>query len=161
VAFHLNAACFLPKHMKHIKISHGHRLTTLRCQNDQLRALATTWKGSIAFYIMLPSRLMFTKSITVSVAVSNMGVVLIKHRSTMDIMAGIVLLSQQMLDAIIASFTTVLSYSKTVHRCILHSAQSNCCSAKLSTSFLLSSTPLTVRSIQSYSSTSISYKYQD
>jgi len=30
---------------------------------------------------MLPSRLIFTKSVTVSVTVSKMGVVLIKHRS--------------------------------------------------------------------------------
>jgi len=37
--------------------------------------------GSTASYIMVPSRLMFTKSVTVSLAVSNMGVVLIKHRS--------------------------------------------------------------------------------
>jgi len=52
----------------------------------------------------------------------------------MDSIAG-------MLDAIIASFITILSFSKIVHRapdacCI--STQSNCCSAKLSTSFLLS-----------------------
>ena len=41
------------------------------------------------------------------------------------------LLSQQMLDVIIASFITILSFSKTMHQCILHSPQSNCWSAKL------------------------------
>ena len=72
-----------------------------------------------------------------------------------------IVLSQQMLDAIIVSFITVLSFSKTVHRYILHSTQSNCCSAKLSTSFLLSYgpiTPLTVRFRESHSSTSMSCK---
>jgi len=34
-----------------------------------------------------------------------------------------------MLDAIIASRIIILSFSKTLHRCILHSTQSNCCSA--------------------------------
>jgi len=43
-----------------------------------------------------------------------------------------------MLNAITASFITILSFSKTVHRCILHSTQSDCCSAKLWSSFLLS-----------------------
>jgi len=46
-----------------------------------------------------------------------------------------ILLCQQMLDAILnALLITILSFSKTVQRCILHSAQWNCCSAKLSTS---------------------------
>jgi len=31
-----------------------------------------------------------------------------------------------MLDVIIASFIIILSFSKTVHQCILHSTQSNC-----------------------------------
>jgi len=52
-----------------------------------------------------------------------------------------ILLSQQMLDAMITSFITILSFSETVHSCILHSTQSSCCSAKLSTSFLLSYDP--------------------
>jgi len=38
---------------------------------------------------------------------------------------------------------TILSFSKTVHWCILHSTQSNCCSAKLS--FLLSYGAITVQ----------------
>ena len=37
-----------------------------------------------------------------------------------------ILLSHQMLDAIIAPFITILSFSNTVHRCISHSTQSNC-----------------------------------
>jgi len=45
-----------------------------------------------------------------------------------------ILLSQQILDAIIASFIATLSVSKTVHWCILRSTQSNCCSARLWTS---------------------------
>ena len=61
---------------------------------------------------------------------------------------------------------TILSFSKTVHWCILRSTQSNCCSAKLSTSFLLSYdlvtvqnlTPLTVRFRESYNSMSMSCK---
>jgi len=47
-----------------------------------------------------------------------------------------------MLDAIITSFITISSFNNTVHRCILRSTQSNCCSAKLSTSFLLSYGPI-------------------
>jgi len=42
------------------------------------------------------------------------------------------------LDAINTLLMTILSVSKTVHWCVLHSTQSNCCSAKLSTSFILS-----------------------
>jgi len=38
---------------------------------------------------------------------------------------------------------TILSFSKTVHRCILHSTQSSCCSEKPSTSFLLRYGPVT------------------
>jgi len=76
---------------------------------------------------------MCTKSVTVLVAVSKMGVVFIKvgvkvnEQYSWDI-----LLSQQMLDAIIVSFMTILSFSKTVHWSILCSTQSSCCSAKLS-----------------------------
>jgi len=57
-----------------------------------------------------------------------------------------ILLSQQMLDAIITLFIRILSFSKTVHRCILHSTQSNCCNGKLWTSFCLSYGPITVQS---------------
>jgi len=73
-----------------------------------------------------------------------------------------ILLSQQMLDAIIPSFITILSFIKTVHRCILRSTQSNCCSATLLTSSLSygsvtvqSITSLAVRFRESYSSMSI------
>jgi len=52
-----------------------------------------------------------------------------------------------MLDAIIASFTTILSFIKAVHQCILHSTQSNCSSAKLSNSFLLSYGSIRVQSL--------------
>jgi len=52
-----------------------------------------------------------------------------------------------MLDAIRKSMT-VLSFSRIVHaRCILQSTQSNCCSAKLSTSFLLSYGTITLQSL--------------
>jgi len=71
-----------------------------------------------------------------------------------------------MLDAINASLMTILSFNKTVHRCIVHSTQSNCCNAKLSTSFLLtygwvtvqSLIPPTVRFRKSYSSMIMSRK---
>jgi len=49
--------------------------------------------------------------------------------------------------AIIVSLITILSFSKTVHMCILHSTQSNCCSAKLSTFFLLSYGAITVQTL--------------
>ena len=53
-----------------------------------------------------------------------------------------------MLDAIIASsITIILSFNNTVHRCILHLTQSNCCNAKLSTSFLFSYGPTTIQSL--------------
>jgi len=70
-----------------------------------------------------------------------------------------ILLCQQMLDATITSFITILSFSKAVQ-------QSNCCSAKLSTSFLLSCGHITVQSLtllttrfrESYSSMNMSYE---
>jgi len=70
------------KHTKHGKTSLGNSGTTLLCQKDQLYALERIQEGSMASYIMLPSCSMFTKSVTVSVAVLKMGVVLIKHGST-------------------------------------------------------------------------------
>ena len=54
-----------------------------------------------------------------------MGVVLIKHRVKVNEQyCWDILLSQQnkMLDAIIASFTTMLFFSKTVHQCTVHIA---------------------------------------
>ena len=69
-----------------------------------------------------------------------------------------------MLNATNASLMTILSFSETLHRCILCSTQSNCSSAKLSTSFLLSYSSITVQSLiplttrfrKSYSSMSMS-----
>jgi len=60
----------------------------------------------------------------------------------------------------------ILSFSKTMHRFIVRSAQSNCCSGKLATSFLLSygpptarcRNPLFTRLRQSYSSINKSYE---
>jgi len=54
-----------------------------------------------------------------------------------------ILLSQQILDrpTIKCHADDNFVFSKTVHRCILRSTQSNCCTAKLSTSFLLSYGP--------------------
>jgi len=50
-----------------------------------------------------------------------MGVVLIKPGMKVNGQhCWDILLFQQMLNAIIASFITILSFSKTVHRCILH-----------------------------------------
>jgi len=48
-----------------------------------------------------------------------------------------------------AQLMTILSFNKTMHRCILHSTQSNCYSAKLSTSFLLRYASITVQSFNS------------
>ena len=75
--------------------------------------------------------------VTVSVAASKMGVVLHQEWSESQwiLLLGywdiLILLSQQMLDAIIVSFIRTLSLSKTVHWCISRSTQSNCCSARL------------------------------
>jgi len=52
-----------------------------------------------------------------------------------------------MSDAIVTSFITLMSFSKTVHRPILHSTQSICCSVKLATSLILSYGPITVQSL--------------
>jgi len=60
----------VPKHTKHIL---KYQLVTdepLFTQNDRLCAPDSTQEGSIASCSVLPSRLMFTKSVTVSVAVS-------------------------------------------------------------------------------------------
>jgi len=51
-----------------------------------------------------------------------------------------------MLEAIETLLMTILSFSKTVYWCIL-SSWSNCYSAYLSTSFLLSCGPITVQSL--------------
>jgi len=79
----------------------GHRWATLHCRNDWLVSLCASDRmkeGSIATCNMLPSRLMFTKSGTVSVAelfLSSIGVK-VNGQSCWNI-----LLSQQMLNAII------------------------------------------------------------
>jgi len=90
---------------------------------------------------MLPSCLMFTKSVTVSVAVSKMTVVLIKRKSESQLT---VLLGYLAISANVRCYYCVVYtqfFSKTAHWCISHSTQSNCCSAKLSTSFLPSYGP--------------------
>jgi len=58
-----------------------------------------------------------------------------------------ILLTQQMLDTIMASFTTILSFSKTMHQFICHSTLSNCCTAMQKTPFLLSYGPITAQSL--------------
>jgi len=71
-----------------------------------------------------------------------------------------------MLDAIITSFVTFFLSARQWTLCIMHLTQSNCCSAKLSTSFLVSYdlitvqslTPLTTRFRESYSSMGMSCK---
>jgi len=93
----------------------------------------------------VPSRLMFTKSVTVSVDASKMGVILIKHGVKVNGQyCWDILLFQQMIDAINASLLTILSFNKTLHWCILRSTQSNCCSARLLTFFLLTCCPITI-----------------
>ena len=118
-------------------------------------------EGSLASSIMLSSRLMFTKSVTVSVAVSKVRVVLIKHMSGSQctVLLGYLTISRN-----VRCYYCFIYNNKTVHRCILHSTQSNCCSAKLSISFLLSYGPITAQSLtpwtmrfrESYSSMSMS-----
>jgi len=52
------------------------------------------------------------------------------NKSQWTVLMGFFLLSQQMLDAISnTSQMTFFSFMKTVHRCIVRTAQSNCCSA--------------------------------
>jgi len=81
---------------------------------------------------------MFTKSVIASVAVSKMGVFLMKRRSESHLT---VLLGYLTISTNVSCYYCVICnnfvFSKTVHRCIMHSTQSNCCSAKLSKSFLL------------------------
>jgi len=148
VFFHLNAAWFFTKNTKHIK-----NITWAQLNHPSLSKRSTVCtrqdqEGSIASCCLLPSSVMFTNSITVSVAVSKWELLLssigakVNGQYCWDI-----LLSQQILVAIVVSFTTILSFSKAVHQCILHSTQSNCCSAKLSTSFLPSYGPVTVQSL--------------
>jgi len=83
----------------------------------------------------------------------------------MDSIAGISYYLNKLLDAIIVSFITILSFSKSVRPVhLMHSTQFNSCSAKLPTSFLVSYdlitvqslTPLTMRLRESYNSASMS-----
>ena len=117
-----------------LKISPSLSWTTLNCQNDQLCAPDRTQKGSIASCSMLPSRLMFTKSVTVSVSASKMGVVFINHKSERQrtVLLGYLTVPTNVRRCIIASLITILSFSKTMHWLILHSTHSNCFNAKLS-----------------------------
>jgi len=141
----------LPKtHETHFKISPAHSWTTLHCQEDRLGASDVTLEGSISPCNMLPSRLVFTKSVTVLVAVSKMEVVFINHRSESQWTVGLLLRYLTISTNVRWYYLVVykiLSFSKTVHRCILHSTQFNCCTAKLSTSFLLSYGPTTAKSL--------------
>jgi len=118
-SFHFNDACrFNEKTQNTLKISPGHRCTTyLHCQNYPAYAPDRTQEGSVACCSMLPSRLMFF-FIGPGVDVSEQ-------------FCRNILLSQQLLDAINASFIIILSFSMSVHRCILRLTQPNCCSAKL------------------------------
>jgi len=156
---------FLLKHAKHIK-----NITWSQLNHPPLSKRPTVCTRQvigrelcIASYNMLPSLLMFTKSVRVSVAELFLSSIRVKVNGQY---CWYILASQQILNVVIESFITILSFSKSLHRCILHSTQSNCCSAKLSTSFLLSYgpvtvqslTPLTVRFRESYSSMSMSYK---
>ena len=121
-------------------------------------------------YVTLMLDVYVTKFITLSVAVSKMELVVIKHMSESH---WIVLLGY------LTILTNVRCYYRVVYndfvfeqdsapdtRCTLNSTQSNCCSAKFSTSFLMSYgpitaqslTPLTVRFRESHSSTSMSCK---
>jgi len=67
----------------------------------------------------------------------------------MDSITGISYYLTKMLDASNLSLMTILSFSKTLHPGILRSTQSNCSSAKLSTSFLLICGPITVQMLNS------------
>jgi len=104
-SFHLNAACFYQKHMKHVKnITWSHlnhpslwKQLTMCTRQDLGR------QRSILQY--QPWSLAFTKSVTVSVAVSKWELFFIKHGVTVNgHYCWDILLSQQMLDTIIASF---------------------------------------------------------
>jgi len=69
-SFLLNAACCSANRRT------KHSRTTLHCQNDRQYVPDRTQEGTIPSCSMLPSCLMFTKFVTVSVAVSKMEVVL-------------------------------------------------------------------------------------
>jgi len=71
-SFHLIAACyFANRHTKHIKISLVHSWTILHCQNGRLCASDRTYRNKLEMLGMLPTCLMFTKSVTVLTVVSK------------------------------------------------------------------------------------------
>ena len=123
------------------------------------------YEGSIASYSVLLSRLVFTKSVTVSVTVLKMGVVLHQawSKSQWTVLL-VILLSEELLEA---RWQFCLSARQCTGASLFNKVQ--CSSAKLSTSFVLnygpitvqSLTPLTTRFRESYSSVSISWKQQD
>jgi len=112
---------------------------------------------------MLPSHFMFTKSVTVSIVelfLSSTGVK-VNAQYCWDI-----LLSQQMLTAIITSFITILSISYQQDSALVHLACNtvqlmqcktlNFLSPKLRSNNIQSLNPMTKRFRQSYSSMSMS-----
>jgi len=154
VLYYLLKRCthFYEKHTKRIKnitrsqmIQHSLSNWSTVCTRQNLGR-----QRSILQYVtcMLPLRLMFIKSVTVSVAASKWELSLASIRVKVNRLHCFhILLSQQMSDAIITSIITIMSFSKTVRRPIWHSTQSICCSAKLSTSLILSYDPITVPSL--------------
>jgi len=138
---------FHQKHTKHIKNITWSQPTTLHCQNDRLYARYRTYEGRTASCCVLFSRLMFTSlSLCRSLCQKwelflwSIGVKVNGQYCWISYYLN------KVLDAIIALFITLCLSARQRARCILHSTQSNCCSAKLSTSFLLSSGPITVQS---------------
>jgi len=88
-----------------------------------------------------------TMSIAELVAVSEMGVILHQTWSKSWQYCWNILLSRQILDAMKRVTDGILSFSSTVHWCLLHSTQSNCYSAKHPSSFFLGNGPKMVQSL--------------
>jgi len=129
-----------------LEISHDHRYHR-SLSNDRFHApdRIGNEQTSVLQY-MYTSHSTLTKSVTLSVALTKWVLLFIEQRwKSVDGIAGKSYYLIKMLDlyAVNLSLMTMLSFSKTVHRRILRSTQSNCYTARLSTSFFVNYGPVT------------------
>jgi len=138
VYFYLNAICCLVnRHTTHIKISPGHSWTILCCRNDRLSASDKTDRkeNEKVRYVTHMLHYHVLSGVRHCVKIGSYSSPNLELK-LIDSITGIsyYLNRYQILWSV--SLMATLSFSNTVHWCLLHSTQSNCCSAKHSSSFL-------------------------
>jgi len=141
--FHLNVACcFASKHTKHYKYHQNHhslsKWSTVCTRQDLGK------EYSILQYAALTIDVYQVYDVLVIVSLCQKWQLFFVKPGvkSMDSVAGKLYYLNKCQMLFNVSLMTILSFSKTVYWLVVHSTQSNCRSAKLSTSFLLSYDPI-------------------